>query len=85
MFEPAGCNIQPLTKVKVYEKMHEHRTNLKWMINRSFRLGVLGHYIDKKEYGKLNGLFVNYFKSIYYLLKFMYYYLFINNITYKSF
>ena len=57
--------------IKVYEKIHNHRQNYKWLIERSYRLGVLGHYIDKKEYGKLNGLFVNYFKSIYYLLKFM--------------
>jgi len=55
--------------VKVYEKIHRHRQNYKWLIERSYRLGVLGHYIDKKQYGKLNGLLVNYFKSIYYLLK----------------
>jgi len=55
--------------VKVYEKIHQHRQNYKWLIERSYRLGVLGHYLDKNKYGNLLGLFLNYLKSIYYLLK----------------
>ena len=54
--------------VKVYEKIHQHRQNYKWLIERSYRLGVLGHYLDKNQYGNLSGLFLNYSKSIYYLL-----------------
>ena len=55
--------------VKVYEKIHQHRQNYKWLIERSYRLGVLGHYLDKNQYGNLSGLFLNYLKSIYYLSK----------------
>ena len=55
--------------VKVYEKIHQHRQSYKWLIERSYRLGVLGHYIDKNQYGNLPGLFLNYLKSIYYLSK----------------
>ena len=55
--------------VKVYEKIHTHRLNLKWLIKRSFRLGVLGHYIDTKIYGKFLGYNINYIKSFFYLLK----------------
>jgi succinoglycan biosynthesis protein ExoM len=54
--------------VKVYERNHGHRTNIYWLIQRSFRLGVLGHYIDKKLNGNFYGYFINYFKSFYYLL-----------------
>ncbi len=56
-------------KVIVYEKIHENRTGIKWLVNRSFKLGVLGHYIDMKLHGKFFGLLLNYLKSIYYLLK----------------
>ena len=55
-------------EIKVYEKKHSHRSTIKWVINRSFRLGVLGNYIDKKMYGSIIGNIVNYIKSIYYLL-----------------
>ena len=34
--------------LKVYEKTHLHRSSLNWVTNRSFRLGVLGLYIDIK-------------------------------------
>ena len=54
--------------IKVYEKKHSHRSTMKWVIDRSFRLGILGSYIDKKIYGSINGNIVNYTKSIYYLL-----------------
>ena len=47
--------------VKVYERNHGHRTNIYWLIQRSFRLGVLGHYIDKKLNGNFYGYFINYF------------------------
>jgi len=56
-------------KVIVYEKIHENRIGIKWLVNRSFKLGVLGHYIDMKLHGKFFGLLLNYLKSIYYLLK----------------
>ena len=55
-------------KIKVYEKKHSHRTTMKWVIDRSFRLGILGNYIDKKIYGSITGIIINYIKSIYYLL-----------------
>ena len=41
---------------------------MKWVIDRSFRLGILGNYIDKKIYGSITGIIINYIKSIYYLL-----------------
>ena len=53
--------------IKVYEKHHNHRTNIYWLIKRSFRLGVLGHYIDRKLYGNFFGYLTNYLKSILYL------------------
>ena len=64
-----GYSIYWSKKVKVYEKSHSHRANLIWLVKRSFRLGVLGHYIDKKMYGIIMGYNLNYFKSFYYLLK----------------
>lgn len=54
--------------IKVYEKKHSHRTTMKWVIDRSFRLGILGNYIDKKIYGSIIGNIVSYGKSIYYIL-----------------
>ena len=44
------------------ENIHEHRLNLRWLIRRSFRLGVLGHYIDISLYGKFIGFIINYLK-----------------------
>ena len=55
-------------EIKVYEKKHSHRTTMKWVSDRSFRLGILGNYIDKKIYGPIIGNIINYFKIIYYLL-----------------
>ena len=52
--------------IKVYEKLHEHRQTFKWLIERSYRLGVLGHFIDIKMHGTLYGMFINYIKSLYY-------------------
>ena len=57
--------------IKVYEKIHNHRQTFKWLIERSYRLGVLGHFIDIEEFGSSNGIFINYLKSIYYFLKFI--------------
>ena len=54
--------------VKVFEKSHFHRSNINWLKTRSFRLGVLGHYIDKKLYGLIFGYIINYLKSIFYFL-----------------
>lgn len=55
-------------EIKVYEKKHSHRSTMKWVKDRSFRLGILGNYIDKKIYGSIIGNIVNYIKSICYLL-----------------
>ncbi len=55
-------------EIKVYEKKHSHRTTMKWVSDRSFRLGILGNYIDKKIYGPIIGNIINYLKVIYYLL-----------------
>ena len=55
--------------IKVYEKIHKHRQTFKWLIERSYRLGVLGHFIDIKEFGTIYGLLINYLKSIYYFFK----------------
>jgi len=57
--------------IKVYEKMHNHRQTFKWLIERSYRLGVLGHFIDMKVFGAISGILINYLKSVYYLLKFI--------------
>ena len=55
-------------EIKVFERKHSHRSTMKWVTDRSFRLGVLGNYIDKKIYGSILGNIINYIKSIYYLL-----------------
>ena len=55
-------------EIKVYERKHSHRSTMKWVKDRSFRLGILGNYIDKKIYGSIIGNIVNYIKSICYLL-----------------
>ena len=57
--------------LKVYEKNHFHRNTLNWVINRSFRLGVLGLYIDLKIYGLIGGYLINYLKFFYYILYFI--------------
>ena len=56
-------------KINVTETIHAHRFNLNWLITRSYRLGVLGNYIDRKIYGNFVGFIINYIKSIYLLLK----------------
>ena len=62
-----GYKIVWSNTLKVYEKTHFHRNNLNWVINRSFRLGILGLYIDIKIYGLINGYLINYLKFFYYL------------------
>ncbi len=64
-----GYEIYWSKNIKVFENVHKHRLNLKWLIRRSFRLGVLGHYIDIKINGKLIGFITNYLKCIYYFTK----------------
>ena len=60
------------SNIKVYEKIHQHRQTFKWLFERSFRLGVLGHFIDMKQFGIITGIFINYLKCFYYLIKTFY-------------
>lgn len=64
-----GYEIYWSKTVKVFENIHGNRLNLNWLISRSFRLGVLGHYIDMNIHGALMGLIINYLKCIYYFTK----------------
>ena len=74
-----GHKIYWSKNIKVFETIHGHRQNLNWLINRSFRLGVLGHYIDVSIHGKLMGFIINYLKSVYYFVRtFSYIFLFFN-------
>jgi len=61
-----GYKIYWSKTVKVFEDIHKHRSSLNWLIRRSFRLGVLGHYIDINIHGRLMGFIINYLKCIYY-------------------
>jgi len=75
-----GYKIYWSKSVRVFENIHEHRLNLRWLIRRSFRLGVLGHYIDISLYGKFIGFIINYLKCIYYFAKtFSFIFLFFNS------
>ena len=76
LLKKRGNSIYWDKNLKVYEKSHFHRTNLLWLIKRSFRLGVLGHYLDKKIHGVIFGYNYNYVKALYYLLKSFLYILF---------
>ncbi len=69
--------------LKVFEKTHLHRNSLKWVTNRSFRLGVLGMYIDTKLYGFINGYLINYMKFFYYLFSSILSLLIINHKYYR--
>ena len=62
-----GFKIYWSESIKVYEKVHAHRSTIKWLISRSYRLGVLGHHIDIQLYGTIFGYLINYLKSIFYL------------------
>ena len=64
-----GYKILWSKKLIVSEITHKHRKSLKWIIRRSFRLGVLGSYIDKQINGTINGFIINYLKSCFYFLK----------------
>ena len=67
-------------KIKVYETSHKNRSEISWIQNRSYRLGVLGHYLDITMYGKPIGYFINYLKSAFFLLnsiKYSFFYFFI--------
>ncbi len=89
-----GHNIIWSNNIKVYEKMHPHRTTSKWIRDRSYRLGVLGNYIDRDLNGQILGYIINYIKFIYYLFCSIlslfnivnknYYYQFIN-LTFRAF
>ena len=63
-----GNKIYYSKDVKVTELIHKHRLDIQWLKNRSFRLGVLGNYIDKKIYGNFLGILINYFKFVYFLI-----------------
>jgi succinoglycan biosynthesis protein ExoM len=63
-----GNNIVWSKNLKVYENYHLTRSKPKVIILRSFKLGILGHYIDKKIYGSLIGLMISYFKSIFFFI-----------------
>ena len=64
-----GYKIYWSKTIKVFENIDIHRLNLKWLIRRSYRMGVVGHYIDINIYGKLMGFIINYLKCVYYLAK----------------
>jgi len=63
-----GYKIFWSNSLKVFEKIHNHRDNLHWVIDRSFRLGVLGLYIDIKLHGLVKGFIINYIKFFYYFI-----------------
>jgi glycosyltransferase involved in cell wall biosynthesis len=62
-----GYKIYWSKNVYVTEKIHSHRINIDWVKERSKRLGILGHYLDIKLYGKFIGYLFNYLKSFYFL------------------
>ena len=66
-----GKNIFWSKNICVTETIHQHRLNLNWLIMRSYRLGILGNYIDRKIHGNIFGILINYMKSIYFFLKFI--------------
>lgn len=53
--------------LKVFEKPHKHRFGLNWIKNRSFRLGLIGFYIENEINGKIIGTIFNFAKIIYFL------------------
>ena len=52
--------------LRVIEKSHNHRLSVKWIKNRSYRLGIIGYYIDKNLYGVFLGFLINFFKLFIY-------------------
>ena len=71
LIEQKGYKIYWSKNIFVTEKIHNHRTNIQWIKNRSERLGVLGHYLDIKLHGKITGYILNYLKSIYFIFLFI--------------
>ena len=63
-----GQDIIWANNIKVYEKLHSHRTTNRWIRDRSYRLGVLGNYIDIDLNGQILGYSLNYIKFIYYFV-----------------
>ena len=61
-----GHKIYWCKNVKVFEYTDKYKLNLYWLTNRSFRMGVVGYYIDKSLYGRIMGFLINYLKCIYY-------------------
>ena len=58
------------SKSSVCENIQEERENIKWFINRNFRYGFSGSYIDKIIYGRFVGFLINILKLFYLLLNF---------------
>lgn len=74
-----GYKIYWSKKIFVTEKIHQHRSNISWIKERSKRLGILGHYLDVKMHGNFLGYFINYLKSFYFLFLSFFYFLNIFN------
>ena len=67
-------------KSPVYENIQIERESVKWFINRNFRYGFSGSYIDKIIYGNFCGITINILKFFYLLvISIFYIFLFINN------
>ena len=81
-----GYRILWSKNLKVIEKSHTHRINAQWIKDRSYRLGVIGYYIDKNLNGVFYGYLINYLKSILYFFFAIFFLLKINNsINYLKF
>ena len=89
-----GYKILWSKNLKVKEKSHKNRLNSRWIKDRSYRLGVIGYYIDKNLNGIFLGHITNYLKCIFYFFsavifllkvgKSLNYYKFLNQI-YRSY
>lgn len=53
----------------VYENIQLERENLRWFINRNFRYGYSGYFIEKSIYGKYLGIFINISKFFLLIMK----------------
>ncbi len=80
MLNKMGNKIYWHEKIIVYETTHANRNKISWLKMRSFKLGIIGHYIDKKLYGKFFGYSINYLKFIFFLfLSIIYLFLSVTN------
>ena len=73
-------------KASVTESKQSERENISWFLKRNLRYGYSGNYIDKIIYGKIIGIFLNFFK-IFVMLLFSSFYLVLfikKNNFYKS-